>query len=355
MKKRYLLSIIIAGLSTTGPTFAQYEYRDVEEYERLGQCSMTFLDIDVGARSVGMGGAYSCIDNDVNAIFGNLAGIAKIEGGALSLSNTQWIADINQVAIAAAFGTPKLGTIGLGLIMFDNGDIERTIPTKDEMNYPEGYFIDGSYTVNQWVVGAAYARQITDKFSVGGQLKYCYEDLGATDIKEPTFDDSTGLFIGYETVEDADNIQGVLAFDFGTIYYFGLKDLRIGMSLRNFSQGVTYSFETFNLPITYRVAIAMNLFSLVPGLDSHNLQVTIATVSPYDGGERLQTGVEYILADLIAFRTGYRTNTDVGAFSAGFGLHPKAFGSLKLHLDYAYSETDQTLGPIHRFSLGFRF
>jgi hypothetical protein len=316
---------------------------------------MTFLDIDVGARNVGLGGAYTCVDNDVNALFGNLAGIAKIEGRALSLSNTQWIADINQYALAAAFGTQTLGTFGLSFVMFDNGEIERTIPTKDIELYPEGYFIDGSYAVNQWVAGLAYGRQVTDRFSVGGQVKYCYEDLGTADIKEPTYDDSTGLFSGYETVEDAENIQGVMALDFGTIYYFGFKDLRIGMSLRNFGESITYSFESFNLPMNYRISMAMNVLSLFEGLEHHELQIMLATASPYDGAERLHLGCEYMFADLIAFRAGYRSNTDIGAFSAGFGLSPIAFGSLGFQFDYAYSETDQAIGPIHRFSLGFSF
>lgn len=350
-----LVTIVIAGIIATGSYQAQDEYLDVREYKKLGQGSMTFLDIDVDARSVGMGGAYTCIDNDVNALFGNLAGIAKVKGGALSLSNTQWIANISQYAVAAAFGSDRLGTLGLSFIYFDNGELERTIPTKDLENYPEGFYTDGTFTVNQWVAGIAYGRQITDKFSVGGQLKYCYEDLGVTDIKEPAFDDSSGLFIGYELIEGAENKLGVLALDFGTLYYFGFKDLRIGMSLRNFSQGITYSFETFNLPITYRVAVAMNIFSLMPMMDNHNLQVSLATVSPYDGGERVHFGCEYIFADLIAFRAGYRTNTDIGAFSAGFGLTPKVFGSLKFNLDYSYSEADEAIGAISRFSAGFAF
>ncbi|UCD38024.1 MAG: PorV/PorQ family protein [Fidelibacterota bacterium] len=353
MKHRTHIAIVFVSLILVIPARAQYQ--EPEEFKRLGQSSMTFLDIDVGARIVGMGGAYTCMDHDVTAMFGNPAGIAGIDGGALCLNNTRWIADINQYALAAAFGTPSLGTFGLSFMMFDNGRIERTIPTKDLENHPEGFLVDGSYTVNQWVVGLAYARQITNKFSVGGQIKYCYEDLGPTDIVQPTFDDTTGFFSGYETVEGADNIQGVFALDFGTIYYFGFKDLRIGMSLRNFSEAVTYSFESFNLPITYRIALAMNVLSLISDMENHNLQFTLATVSPYDGAERLQVGGEYTFADLISFRAGYKSNMDIGALSAGFGLSPKAFGTLNLRLDYAYSEADQSIGDIHRFSVGFSF
>ena len=60
MKKCSLARILIAAIVATGAYQAQApdEYLDIAEYEKLGQSSMTFLDIDVGARSVGMGGVY---------------------------------------------------------------------------------------------------------------------------------------------------------------------------------------------------------------------------------------------------------------------------------------------------------
>ncbi|UCH09912.1 MAG: PorV/PorQ family protein [Fidelibacterota bacterium] len=336
--------------------------QDVEEFERLGQVSMAFLDIDVGARAVGMGSAFTCIDNDVNSLFWNPAGVASIQGGVISLSNCQWIADINQYAFAAALGTGRLGTFGISLLVMDNGEIENTIPNRpfsdhpeDYDSHPEGYQLAGTYSVQQWAAGLAYARRITDKFSVGGQLKYCYEDFGEYDIVMPTYDDTTGKWIGFETKEGVEDREGVIALDFGTLYYFGFKDLRIAMSLRNFSQGVTYAFETFNLPITYKVAIAMNLLSVFPRMENHNLQITCVTVSPHDGGERVHLGCEYTFRNLLALRGGYRANTDIGALSAGFGLTPSAFGGLNLHFDYAYSVAESIFGSLHRFSFGFAF
>ncbi|MFB0515672.1 MAG: PorV/PorQ family protein [Candidatus Neomarinimicrobiota bacterium] len=329
--------------------------QEPEEFERLGQCSMTFLEIDIGARAVGMGGAYTCMDNDINSIFWNPAGIAKIDGAALSLSNCQWIADINQYAFTAAYGTGAVGTFGVSFVYYDNGELERTIPTLDIENNPEGYYIGEPFRVQQWAAGIAYARQITDKFAVGGQLKYCYEDFGEMDIIVPVINDSTGYQEGWDKEAGSENREGVFALDFGTIYYFGFKDLRLGMSLRNFAQGVTYAFETFSLPLTYKVAIAMNVLSLIPQMDHHSLQVSFATVSPYDGGERIHLGCEYLFRNILALRGGYKTNTDTGALAAGFGLTPRAFGTLNLQFDYAYSEADKAFGAIHRFSVGFGF
>lgn len=333
------------------------------EFERLGQTTMTFLDIDVGARAVGMGSAFTCMDGDVNALYWNPAGVARIKGRALSISNTQWIADIGQYAFAAAYGAGNLGTFGVSFMIMDNGELERTIPIDPGVpaqvaEYPQGYYLDGTYTVQQWVAGLAYARQITDKFSIGGQIKYVYEDLGRSDIAVPY--DSLGEFKDYKMVKDAENNEGTIALDFGTIYYFGFKDLRIGMSFRNFAQPVTYAFESFNLPVTFKIAVSMDVLSLFPETENHQLQISVVSVNPYDGGERIHIGSEYIFRNLLALRAGYRwvnfkNPTNTGAFSAGFGLAPGAFSGTNLMLDYAYSNADEAFSAIHRFSFGFAF
>ncbi|UCE07161.1 MAG: PorV/PorQ family protein [bacterium] len=304
---------------------------------------MAFLNIDVGARAVGMGGTFTCVDNDVSALFWNPAGISKIKGGVVKLNHTQWIADMKQYALAAAYGTKNIGTFGFTFIMMDNGSIERTIPDPLQSR---GFSVEGTYNVGQWVAGLAYGRQITNKFSIGGQVKYAFQDLGDVVVAE-TAEDSVG--------HKVNNQKGTLAFDFGTLYYFGFKDLRIGMSIRNFSRPVKYSYESFNLPITFKVGLAMNMLSLIPAMTDHQIQIGIETVHPYDHKEKIQIGGEYQFKNLLAIRLGYRSNTDTGALSTGFGLTPAAFGGINLMVDYAYSDADDAFGAIHRFSFGFTF
>jgi hypothetical protein len=321
-----------------------------EEFERLGQSVMTFLDIDVGARSVGMGSASTCIDNDVNALFWNPAGIAKIKGGSLALNSTQWIADTKQYGFASAYGMNNVGTFGISFMIMDHGSIERTVPTSEYDLYPQGFLIDGTFTIGQWVAGLAYAREITDKFCVGGQIKYVYEDLGDTDIAEYYSENAE-----YDTLENVKNKANTIALDFGTVYYFGFHDLRIAMSCRNFSQTIKYAYESFHLPITFKVGMAMNVFSFLSEMDKHELQLALTWVNPYDGGERIHIGSEYVFNKIFALRAGYRTNTDIGAFSVGFGFIPGSLGKTQLGIDYAYSSADKVFGSIHRFAFNFAF
>ena len=346
---------VLVPLCVLNSIRAEEAPRSIEgEYVRLGQTSMTFLDIDVGARAVAMGGAYACMDNDVNTLFWNPAGVAKLNGGSLMLNSTQWIADMNQYAISAAYGTSNWGTFGFSFMFMDNGSIERTIPSDNLELNPAGFYVDGTFNVSQWVAGLAYARQITNKFAIGGQVKYAYEDLGDLDIAEPLWDSAETKY-KYDRVKDAENQEGTFALDFGTIYYFGFKDLRIGMSFRNFSQPVTYGFESFNLPVTFKVATAMDVMSLFSKDSMHELQLSIVAVNPYDGSSRVQIGSEYLFNNMFALRTGYRNNSDTGAFSAGFGLTPQLFHGTNILIDYAYSDADEVFGAIHRFSFGFAF
>lgn len=317
-----------------------------KEPKRLAQTTMSFLNVGVGARAVGMGSSFICMDNDASALFWNPAGIAKISGGAISLNHTQWIADISQHAVAATYGNPMLGTFGVSFMLMDNGELERTIPVDISIN-PEGYIVDGTFTVNQYVAGIAYGRRMTDKFSIGGQIKYAYQDLGSTDIFMKTA-------VKEDTLRNKKNQKGIFAFDFGTIYYTGFRDLRLAMSFRNFARSVKYAYESYELPLTFKIGIAMNVLTLLGSeKESHSLQVSLDAVHPRDYTERIHIGAEYLFRNLLAIRAGYKFNYDEEDISVGFGLYP-GFAGLSLKIDYAYTVFG-VFGSIQRFSFGFSF
>ena len=71
--KRSILFILVI----TFHCFGIAEYVRAEEPKKLAQATMTFLNIEVGARAVGMGGSFISMDNDATSLFWNPAGIAK--------------------------------------------------------------------------------------------------------------------------------------------------------------------------------------------------------------------------------------------------------------------------------------
>jgi hypothetical protein len=312
------------------------------EIDRLGQSTMTFLKIDPNARSVGIGEASTCMDYDVNAIFHNPSGIAKVNGGVASFSYVQWLADMKQYALVIGYGNPIWGTIVGNFIYMDNGNIPRTVPDASEL----GFHLEETFTVSQFAAGIGYGRQLTNKFSVGGQIKYIYQDLGPANIIDQTSN-------SIDTLMNTENKEGVLAIDFGTMYYIGFKDLRVAMSFRNFGPFVQYNYESFSLPQVFKIGIAMDIFSLTSALNGQSLQVYLDTSNPNDYSERINLGGEYNYQNLLFLRMGYRFNFDEGNFSAGFGLSPSAF-NMNLKLEYAYSDYGSVFGAVHRFTIGFQ-
>jgi long-subunit fatty acid transport protein len=333
----YLLAMLVIGIGN--PVRAQ-------EQKPVGQATMTFLEIDVGARAVGMGGSFNCVDDDASALFWNPAGISRLRGMRLSLNHTKWLADMDQYAVAATIGNAGLGTFGFSVMLMDNGDFHRTRPVPADLTTnPEGYILEGTYNVNQYVAGIAYSRQITDRFAFGAQLKYVYQDLGTADVMVQRSIEETDI------IEDKKNEAGALAFDFGTIFYPGLKDLRIAMSFRHFSHRVKYAYESYDLPLTFTLGIAGDLLSMLGYEGSnHVLIAALDAVHPRDYTERIHLGLEYKYANTLFLRGGYKFNYDEEGFTMGVGMKVKRIG-----FDFAYTPFADVFGPVQRLSICFAF
>ncbi|MCK4295579.1 MAG: PorV/PorQ family protein, partial [Candidatus Marinimicrobia bacterium] len=192
--------------------------------------------------------------------------------------------------------------------------------------------------IEEWVAGIAYARSVTDRFSFGGHLRYAVQDLGSTLIWRAVED----------TTVTVENRLSPVVLDFGTIYYTGFKDLRLSMSFRNFSQEVIYVRDKFELPISMRIGVAMNVFKM----SNQSLMVAIDAVHPRDYTERIHLGAEYLFHGL-ALRAGYKFNYDEEDFSAGFGINKNIGGSV-LKIDYAFTSFG-IFNAVQRFSIGFSF
>ena len=319
---------------------------DGQGYKKLGTAGMKFLDIDPSARSAAMGGALNSICQDVSSIFLNPAGMSFIPRYEFSLSYNSWIADIKQYALGGAInlshiGLKKVGgVLGVSLLYTDNGDMIRTeyLSTyRDYVQYEE------PYTIEEWAVGIAYAKQITDRFSFGGHVKYVVQDLGETPVWRAVENDTI-------TIE---NRLAPVAFDFGTIYDIGFYDIKLSMSFRNFSQELIYVRDKFELPITMRIGLSMNVLKLFrQAEDGQSLLVAIDALHPRDYTERIHLGVEYMFK-ILAIRAGYRFNYDEENFCAGFGVN-QLLENTNLKIDYAYSSFG-IFDPVHRFTVGFSF
>ena len=325
-----ILSILLLSINSTS----------YAEMKKLAQAGCQFLKIGVGARAIGMGESYIAVGQDANAIFWNPAGLAYISGTEISFSHTEWIADIKHDAFAAAAKFGNLGVFGVSFVTMNYGDIYATsidFNPSNDFGYTGGKRFGGDKIgVSEHAIGLAYSRSFTNKFSLGGHAKFIYQNLGESQVN----------IRGIERIKK--NEVDVVAFDFGTLYYTGFKDLRIAMSIQNFSKDLMYEIEAFQLPLNYRVGAAMNMLSLFNIDESQILTLSVETIHPRDYTERVHVGAEYVLNNIFAIRAGYKSNYNEESLTAGAGLKTES----GLVIDYAYAAFGNAFGAVHRFSIG---
>jgi len=305
--------------------------------KKVAQAGMKWLAIPVGARGSAMGGAFTAVADDASSIFWNPAGMAFAKGCHAFFSQTKWIAGITLNAGAILYDTGNFGVFGASIVTMDWGTLHGTRRTTGAGGYEE----TGTFSPEDWAAGLAYAFQVSNKFSFGGHLKYVHECLGET--YEGTMDNPKAY----------NGEMNLFAFDFGTLYYTGFKDLRFGMTLQNFSQEKKYRAAFFPLPLTFKFGVAMDVSELLTEQPAHKITLSIDALHPRDYAERLHFGGEYSFKDIVFLRAGYKTNYDEEDVSFGGGLHLKV-NRLILDVDYSYLKF-QHFDSVHIFSFGFKF
>ena len=337
-KKLHLIIILSVCLIAASTVSAQV---------KLAQTGLKFLSVEGDARASAIGGAVTAMEYGSNAMFYNPAGMAaqsKLVN--INFGNTQWIADINYLHLSASVAPfdGDFGVFGVSIASVDYGEFKRTIRVSGDGG-ADGYVDLGTYKPAALAVGIGYAKQISEKFSVGGNVKYVYQDLSGGHVVAVNNDGSYSKK-GFDI--------NVMAFDFGILYKTGFKSLNFGMSLRNFSQEIEYIEESFQLPLTFKIGLSMNVLDLFEGFgEDHRFTVAVDASHPRDYKEQVHLGAEYTFMNTFSLRAGYVAPTDEQGITAGAGLKKELVGVL-LTLDYSYLDFG-VFDNVHRFTIGIAY
>ncbi|MBF8295327.1 MAG: hypothetical protein HW389_1872 [Bacteroidetes bacterium] len=326
--------ILLAVMVTLIPSLSGAQQRTDA---KLAQTGMKFLSVGMNARQAALGDAFTAADGYSASLFYNPAGMARLDGNAdFSLGSVNWIADIKQYHMSLAM---KAGEYA------DYGTIEATILA----NNSQGFLDIGVIKPNAYAVGLGYARALTDKFSVGGNVKLVRQDLG-NGVTQATYSGPAGAVTGASLDGQNKNALDVIAFDFGLLYRTGYKSLTLGMAVRNFAREVKYQKESFQLPLAFRLGVSMNVFDLT-GFDREKqaLLLTVDAEHPRDFPEQVKVGLEYVFMDAIAARVGYVGPADEHSLSYGLGFQYQHFA-----VDYAYTPFG-IFNYVQRFSVRMWF
>ena len=314
----------------------------MQAQQKIAQTGMKFLNVATDPRSVALGEAMTSVEGNSSAMFFNPAGMARLGFWHISVGQAKWIADIDHnfgsFAISPADG--DYGVFGVFVQAVDYGDFEGTIFYPNE----NGYLDIGTFTPYAVVIGVGYARAFSDKFSLGGNVKFVSQDLGAAVVSQDTLGNSA----------TSGNSTNVPAFDFGILYKTGFKSLNFGMTVRNFAREVRYVEEGFQLPLTFKIGLSMNMLDIMNiDKEENSFLLSIDAEHPRDFQEQIRVGGEYVFMNQFAFRVGYVTPTDEQGVSLGVGVRQSIAGTT-LGLDYAYTSFG-VFDQVHRFSFQFGF
>jgi hypothetical protein len=312
-------------------TFAQ-------ENQKLAQTGFGFLSVVSDARAASMAEAVTSLQTNSSSLFFNPAGMSWMENFfELSLSSNQWIADIRHYSMGMAISPfhGDYGVLGFSVQYVDYGNF---IETRVNKSIDKGYDDIGIFKLNAMAIGVGYAKRLTNRFSVGGQVRWARQDLGSSyipnEFKSMPLIDSVGNQIGYiDSAVNVTNKVTPLVFDFGTQFKMGIKSLVFGMSVRNFSGDIQYARESFQTSLTFTLGISMNLMDLLEEVPlDQALNMSIDASHYRDQPEQLKIGVEYRIINTLSLRCGYVTNSDESKMSYGVGVSKFGFD-----FDYSYT------------------
>lgn len=314
---------------------------------KVGTTAAQFLKIGVGARALGMGGAQAAVTGDISSIYWNPAALSRMQiNSELTFNHANWLADINYDFAAGAMPIGELGTFGLSVIsMRVPEDIVRTV------DFPNG---DGrKWDASSIAFGLTYARNLTDRFSIGFTAKY---------IRDAVWSEAANGF----------------AVDIGTLYMSEIPGLTIGASISNFGtkmklEGRDLQFnydpdgdigsgpsnipsdlrtESFDLPLTFRIGVA---YEITP-VEDIRTTIAVDATHPNDNTEYVNAGLEATWKEIIFGRVGYKSlflrDSEQG-LTWGVGVHYGIPNVATIKLDYGFADYGR-LKNVQYFSLGVR-
>ncbi len=312
--------------------------------QKLAQSGFQFLSVVSDARGAAMASAVTSLQLGSSSLFFNPAGMTELQGVVdVSGSTNKWIADITHNTFSLEINPAKgqYGVIGFSFQYVNYGDFYGTIVDQAS---PQGYDDLGIYSLTAYAAGIGYAKQLTEQFSVGGQIKFIHQDLGSSIVP---------IVIGNDTSKQAvSNKMSPLAFDFGTQFKTGIKSLVFGMSVRNFSKQVQYVNDGLQAPLMFSLGISMNLLDLARELPFNQSLLMSADASHYtDHAEEVKAGLDYRVYDILSLRIGYSSTNHLSDEGKGFSY---GIGISKLGFSVDYADTPfGDFGNVQRFTVRF--
>ena len=298
---------------------------------RIGISALTFLKNDISPRSLGMGGANVTLSGNAFGAIQNPAQAAEAKTFTVGASSLMYGGGLNHSLATAVIPVKNAGSFYTNIHSLNMGS--EKVRTEFAPQGTGEYFTDYSLAAE-----VGYARDLSNRFSIGVGLKFVREQLA----------------------QYAANGVGA---DIGFLYRTDWRNLRFGACLQNFGTnstlkgnyspdllqtGTTTSTEGYPAPTLFKMGASMDALSQ----GDHLLTVHAQLNHPNDNSENLRLGAEYTWANMLMLRTGIKLGVNTEPYpTAGVGF-AFGFGGHRLQADYGVNPT-RYLGLMHSVGLSF--
>lgn len=346
MNRKYSLLLAVAAIVGSSVAFAGNP-------DRQGEAGANQLLLNPWARSAGLHTTNTSSTSGAEAMYLNVAGLARATGTQIQLGHTRYIADINLNALSFAqpIGTNG-GVFGVSLVAMDLGEFETT-----SAETPEGS--GATFSPTYFNLGLSYAHLFENKVSVGITAKLVNESIANAGARAFALDAGVQYVTGEE-----DNFK------------FGISLRNVGSKMRFTGEGlskqlpnpgpVSYNNTYYERSTAYELPSQLNIGA------SYDLVFTKQNRLSFIGNftsnafsrDQLGGGLEFTVAKSFALRVGYKTELDVreieatidNGVSAGlsFSIPVRKGSESRLGLDYAYRQT-KIFNGIHNLGLRLEF
>ncbi|HLX11170.1 MAG TPA: PorV/PorQ family protein, partial [Bacteroidota bacterium] len=256
---------------------------------KVGTTAAQFLGIGVGPRADAMGGAYVADGSDVTTIYWNPGAFVQANKSQFVFSNSDWLVGTTFRWFGFMYNLDGSNALGLSITQLDYGSDDVTTVTQ-----PDG--TGDKWSAQDLAISASYSRRLTDRFSMGGTVKY---------VNQSIWNESAST----------------VGFDLGLLFVTGFNNMRLGMSMENFGGDLTLGgkdllqqvdidpsnpggnktlvanlkVDQWPMPLLFRVGAAMDV------VKSDDAIVTIAgdALRPSDNVETVNVGAEVGWHDVV--------------------------------------------------------
>jgi len=277
-------------------------------HKKTGTSSAQFLKVDIGARAIAMGEAFTAISDDANSIFWNPAGLYQIKQPEASFTYNRWLADITQGTIV--YAQPLgIGAAGCSLVYFNMGELTGRDDTGERIPNFTAYDVEALFS---------YSYPFSNILSCGMNLKIIQEKI-------------------------EDEKANATAVDLGGLYRTPVENLTTSLVFQNIGTEMEFIAKTYSLPAVLKIGLGYHIFD-------KRLGFALDLIKPKDNKFQSNFGAEYRVKEKLFLRAGYRSLSDYGTgFSAGIGL-----SIAEWIVDYAYLPCNR-LENVHQVTLSVRF